>query len=85
MFPVPRENIVLSTAAVVSGQDRIIVLVRSEVILFTREPTFKVFPEVGSSSLTVRVQVSGYAALLSNRQPTAIGVSSGTEWAAPTF
>lgn len=68
-----------------TNQDPVIVFPRNEVFLYERPIRFAVYPQVGSSTLTVRLSALGYAALLANRKPTAIGVSTGTEWVAPTF
>jgi hypothetical protein len=68
-----------------TNQDTAIVFPHDEVFLYERPVAFRAYPEVGSSTLTVRISALGYAALLANRKPTAIGVSTGTEWVAPTF
>jgi hypothetical protein len=88
--PVPWgvENVIVTAAMPVNlstNQDRVIALALDEVPLFSRGPTFRLFPESGSATLTARVQTYGFGALLGNRQPTAIGVLSGSELAPPVF
>jgi hypothetical protein len=68
-----------------TNQDPVIAFNRAEVILYSRPVQFRAYPQVGSSTLTVRFSAWGYAALMAQRQPTALGVSTGTEWVAPTF
>jgi hypothetical protein len=89
-FPVPEENIILSTGIPTNlgagtNQDVVLAVVRSEVLLYQRPVTFKVFPDVGSSTLTIRVSAWGYSALLANRQPAAVGILTGTELTSPVF
>lgn len=89
-WPVSEGNIVLSPGVPTNlgagtNQDVILALVRSEVILYQRPVRFRVYPDVGSASLTVRVSALGYAALLSNRQPAAVGILTGTELTSPVF
>jgi hypothetical protein len=45
----------------------------------------RVLPDVGSGTLTVRLQVYGYLAFTAERQPKSICVIGGTGLAAPTF
>jgi len=68
-----------------TNQDPVIVLNRAEVVLYERPAVFKAYEEIGSSTQTVRISAWGYAALQAARQPTSIGVSTGTEWVSPTF
>jgi len=68
-----------------TNQDPVIVLNKSEVILYEKPATFAAYEQVGSSTQTVRISAWGYAALQAARQPTSIGVSTGTEWTGPTF
>jgi hypothetical protein len=68
-----------------TNQDPVIAFNRAEVILYSRPVQFRAYPEVGSSTLTVRFSAWGYAALQAQRQPSALGLSTGTEWAPPTF
>jgi hypothetical protein len=68
-----------------TNEDRVIALPAPEAILYASQPTIDVFPEVGSSPLTVRVQAHLYAAFIAGRKPAAIGVLSGTELTTPSF
>jgi hypothetical protein len=73
-FPVPEENIILSTGIPTNlgagtNQDVVLALVRSEVLLYQRPVQFRVYPDVGSSTLTVRISAWGYSALLATASP----------------
>jgi hypothetical protein len=68
-----------------TNQDLVLAFNSAEVLLYERPVAFKVYPEIGSSTLTVRFSALGYAALLASRQPTSVGISTGTEWTPPTF
>jgi hypothetical protein len=48
-------------------------------------PRTRVFEDIGSGTLTVRLRVHGYVALMANRLPTAISLVTGTGLVAPTF
>jgi len=59
-----------------TNEDRAIIIDRTNVILAGGEARFAVYEEVGSSTLTVRVQVSGDASLLV-LNPAAVAVVTG--------
>ena len=89
-LPLPEENVVLSSGVPTNlgagtNQDVIIAVVRSEVFLYQRPVQFRAYPDVGSSTLTVRMSALGYAALLATRQPAAVGILTGTEFNSPVF
>jgi len=68
-----------------TNQDLAIAFNSVEVLVYERPVAFKVYPEIGSSTATIRFAALGYAALLASRQPTSVGISTGTEWTPPTF
>jgi hypothetical protein len=61
-----------------TNEDRIIMIDSDEIMLFLEQPKISVYPDVLSTNMQVRFQVTCYAALLANRQPTATAVLAGT-------
>jgi HK97 family phage major capsid protein len=68
-----------------TNEDRIIVMKADENYLYESSVRTRVLPEVGSGTLTVRLQVYGYLAFTAERRPTATSVVAGTGLVAPTF
>lgn len=69
-----------------TNEDVILVYDSSQIFLWEEgAPRTRVFEDVGSGTLTVRLRVHGYAALMANRLPTAISSISGTGLVTPTF
>jgi HK97 family phage major capsid protein len=68
-----------------TNQDEIYVVALDELMLAEGTLTTAVFPDVGSGTLTVRVQVYAYSAAPTGRIPKAITVISGTNLVTPTF
>jgi HK97 family phage major capsid protein len=69
-----------------TNQDVILVYDSSQIFLWEEgAPRTRVFEDVGSGTLTVRLRVHGYVALMANRLPTAISAIDGTGLVAPTF
>lgn len=66
-----------------ANEDEVYVLERSNVLLLLRDVVFRVLPEVGSSTLTVRLSAWGTGALLV-KNPAAVARISGA-LAPPTF
>jgi hypothetical protein len=74
------------TSAPNTNEDVMIVIDASQVILYEEgAPRTRVFEDVGSGTLTVRLSVWGYFALHSARYPAAISVISGAALVPPTF
>ena len=67
-----------STLGAGTNEDEIFILVRDESFLCLDAPTFAVYPEVGSSTLTVRVQARQALAAMLARQPKSIARIFGT-------
>lgn len=65
--------------------DQIVVCRTDELWLYEDVVQTKMFESVGSGTLTVRLQVYGYYAFMSERRPDSIAVISGTGLDAPTF
>lgn len=81
-------NVPTTYAAGVPGagtEDIIIVLDANESILYESAIKTRVLPEVGSGTLTVRLQVYGYVAFTAGRYPASIATVAGTGLVAPTF
>jgi HK97 family phage major capsid protein len=74
-----------STYGAGTNEDEIYVLRAADLILWEGPLQARVLPEVLSGTLTVRVQLFGYAAFASARYPSSITIISGTGLAAPTF
>ena len=68
-----------------TNQDEIYVVSSSDLILWEGPLQARVMPEVGSGTLTVRLQLFAYSAFASGRQPKAISIISGTGLVVPAF
>lgn len=69
-----------------TNEDVILVFDSTQIILYEEgAPRTRVFEDVGSGTLTVRLSVWGYFALHSARYPAAISVITGTGLTPPTF
>ncbi len=69
-----------------TNEDVMIVVDASQIILYEEgAPRTRVYEDVGSGTLTVRLSVWGYFALHSARYPAAISIISGTALVPPTF
>lgn len=66
-------------------EDVIVVMRASDLVLWESGVKTRVLPDVGSGTLTVRLQVYGYVAFTAARLPKAVSVIAGTGLAAPTF
>ena len=66
-------------------EDQIVVMRASDLVLWESGIKSRVLPDVGSGTLTVRLQVYGYVAFTAARLPKSISVISGTGLIAPTF
>jgi hypothetical protein len=67
-----------------TNEDRVIEIVADDVVLFSRPPELRIMAEVLSGSLSVRIQIVRYFAVVA-RQPVGVGISSGTGWVSPTL
>lgn len=69
-----------------TNEDVVLVFPRSQIILMEDgAPTTRVFEDVGSGTLTVRISLWNYAALFANRLPAAVSIIYGTGLITPTF
>lgn len=84
-LPVVTDPSIPITDGAGTNEDSIVVMRSSDCILYESALKTRVLPEVGSGTLTVRLQVYGYIAFTAERQPKGITVVSGTGLAAPTF
>lgn len=75
-----RQNLGASTS-----EDEVFVIARDEVFVALGRPVFAAYTEVGSSTLTVRLQARQYAGAMFARQPKAICRISGTGLVPPVL
>jgi HK97 family phage major capsid protein len=68
-----------------TNQDVIHVLRSSDLLLFESGIRTRVLPEVGSGTLTVRLQVYGYLAFTAGRYPKSVVEIGGTGLVSPSF
>lgn len=68
-----------------TDQDEVYVLRTEDLILMEAPLRFRVFPDVLSGTLQVRLQVVAFSAFISGRNPTAISIISGTGLKGATF
>jgi len=83
-LPVHVDSNIATTGGAGVNQDVVLVLNTAETILYESQIRTRVLPEVLSGTLTVRVQIYGYAAM-ATRQPKSIAVIAGTALTPPTF
>jgi HK97 family phage major capsid protein len=85
-LPVMTNSNIRTTQGTGTNQDEIFVLATDELFLYEEDqPRRRTFEDIGSGTLTVRLQVYGYMAFLGARYPKAIAMISGTGLTAPTF
>ena len=68
-----------------TDQDEVYVVRLNDLYLMEGPLRFRVFPDVLSGTLQVRLQVVAFSAFISGRQPTAISIISGTGLKGATF
>lgn len=68
-----------------TNEDEIYVVRAADFILAEGPVQSRMLSEVGSGTLTVRLQVYGYSAAIAGRYPSSISIISGTGLVAPTF
>ena len=68
-----------------TNEDVIVVMRASDLLLFESNIKTRVLPDVGSGTLTVRLQVYRYMAFTAARYPAAISIVSGSGLSAPAF
>jgi hypothetical protein len=86
--PLPGRAVATSGVRLTLGggtEDEIFVIARDEVFVGATAPILATYPEVGSSTLTVRLQARQSVAAMFSRQPKAICRISGTGLVAPTL
>ena len=66
-------------------EDVIVVMRASDLVLWESGIKTRVLPDVGSGTLTVRLQVYGYVAFTAARLPKAVSIVVGTGLVAPVF
>ncbi len=83
MIVVPSPSIPTNLGAG-TNEDRALVAVADDVVLFSRPPELRIMVSPGSASLTVRIQVYQYFATVV-RQPAGVGVLLGSGMIAPVL
>lgn len=68
-----------------TNQDPILVMKADDIYLWESGIRSRVLPEVGSGTLTVRLQVYGYLAFTAERYPASVSLITGTGLVPPTF
>lgn len=68
-----------------TNEDRVLVLRAEDAILWESSLRTRVLPDVGSGTLTVRLQVYGYVAFTAERYPKSSAVIAGTGLTTPSF
>lgn len=84
-LPVVTDPNLPTTLGASTNEDVIHVLRASDLLLFESGIRSRVLPEVGSGTLTVRLQVYGYLAFTAARYPKSVVEIGGTALAAPSF
>lgn len=74
-----------STYGAATNEDEIYILRAADMVLAEGPIVSRVLSEVGSGTLTVRLQVYGFSLFFGGRYPTSISIVSGTGLVAPTF
>jgi HK97 family phage major capsid protein len=68
-----------------TNQDPVLVMKADDLYLWESSLRSRVLPEVGSGTLTVRLQVYGYLAFTGERYPKSVSAITGTGLVPPTF
>lgn len=84
-LPVVTDPSIPTTDGTGTNEDVVIVMRASDCLLYESALRTRVLPDVGSGTLTVRLQVYGYLAFTAERLPKGITKVTGTGMAAPTF
>ena len=84
-LPVVTDPGLPTTLGTGTNEDVIWVMRAADLLLFESSIRTRVLPEVGSGTLTTRLQVYGYAAFTAGRQPKGIVEIGGAGLVAPTF
>lgn len=84
-LPVVTDPNMPTTLGAGTNEDVIHVLRASDLLLFESGIRSRVLPEVGSGTLTVRLQVYGYLAFTAARYPASVVEIGGSALAAPSF
>lgn len=74
-----------TTYGAATNEDEIYVLRAADAVLMEGPVVSRVLSEVGSGTLTVRLQVYGFSMFFGGRYPASISVISGTGLVSPTF
>lgn len=74
-----------TTYGAATNEDEIYIVRAADFILAEGPVQSRMLSEVGSGTLTVRLQVYGYSASIAGRYPSSISIVSGTGLVTPTF
>jgi len=84
-FEIVASGGIRSTLGASTNEDEAFLLVTDETFLAVGPNAVRVFPEIGSATMTCRVQSNMYASLVATRQPLSIARISGTGLVTPTW
>jgi hypothetical protein len=84
-LPVAVDPNIATNLGAATNEDLVYVMRAADSLLYESAIRTRVLPEVGSGTLTVRLQVYGYIAFSAARYPRAIAELSGAGLVAPTF
>jgi HK97 family phage major capsid protein len=84
-IPVVASSQIPTTNGAGTNEDVILLARREELLVFDELPIARVFEDVGSGTLTVRLRLHGYGAFCADRYPKGITAITGTGLATPTF
>lgn len=84
-LPVVTDPSIPITDGASTNQDSIIVMRAQDCVLYESALRTRVLPDVGSGTLTVRLQVYGYLAFTAERFPAGLTILSGTGFTTPSF
>lgn len=84
-LPVVTDPSIPTTLGAGTNEDIVLILRASDILLFESAIRTRVLPEVGSGTLTTRLQVYGYLAFTAGRYPKSVVEIGGVGLVAPTF
>jgi HK97 family phage major capsid protein len=84
-LPVYVDPSIPTTLGAATNEDTIVVMRSEDLILFESGIKTRVLPDVGSGTLTIRLQVYKYMAFTAERLPASITLITGTGLVSPSF
>ncbi len=84
-LPVVTDPSIPINGGVGTNQDQILVMRASDTLLWESPVKTRLLPDIGSGTLTLRLQVYQYIAMTAERYPKSISILSGTGLTSPVF